>query len=72
MFTRPVGFSEGWWRYTIPGEGMVNWAAVAGRLQKAGFDGIIAIELEDFRYNGSYEGERKGLSRARQYLSRYL
>ncbi len=71
-WARPVGFSEGWWRYTIPGEGVVDWAAVAGRLQRAGFGGILAIELEDFRYNGTYEGEKKGLSRARQHLSRYL
>ena len=71
-FARSVAFGEGWWRYTIPGEGTVNWAAVAGRLQRAGFEGIIAIELEDFRYNGSYEGEKKGLSRARRHLSPYL
>lgn len=71
-FARTVGFGGGDWRYTIPGEGAVNWGAVCGRLHQAGFDGIIAIELEDFRYNGTVEGEKRGLSRARQHLAPYL
>lgn len=71
-FAKPVGFSEGWWRYTIPGEGVVNWGAVAGKLQQFGFDGTIAVELEDFRYNGTYEGEKRGLSRARAHLLQYF
>lgn len=70
-FERPVGFSEGWWRYTIPGEGVCDWAAICARLARAGFDGIISIELEDFRYNGTVEGEKQGLSRAREHLRRY-
>ncbi len=71
-FARPVSFGEGWWRYTVPGEGSVNWAAVCGRLQQAGFDGIISIELEDFRYNGSVDGEKKGLRRSREHLSQVV
>lgn len=71
-FARNVAFGGGHWRYTIPGEGATNWAAVCGRLQRANFEGIVSIELEDFRYNGSVVGEKKGLSRARAFLSRYL
>lgn len=72
-FDRAVGFGGGDWRYCIPGEGFVDWGYVCGRLHRAGFnDGVIAIELEDFRYNGSLEGEKKGLIRARQNLLPYL
>ena len=67
-FARPVGFGEGWWRYTIPGEGVTPWPKVAARLRQAGFDGVVSIELEDFRYNGTVDGEKKGLSRARRHL----
>ena len=65
------GFGEGWWRYCIPGDGAVDWAGVAAGLTAHGFDGIISVELEDFRYNGSWEGEQKGLRRSLAYLSRF-
>lgn len=64
-----IGFGGGEWRYCIPGEGDVNWAAVCARLQQSGFNGIIAVELEDFRYNGTVEGEKRGLVRAQRHLS---
>lgn len=66
------GFGEGWWRYCIPGDGAVSWAGVAAGLAQFGFDGVIAVELEDARYNGSVEGEQKGLKRSREFLSRYF
>ena len=65
------GFGEGWWRYCIPGDGSVDWAGVAAGLTAHGFDGIISVELEDFRYNGSWEGEQKGLRRSLAHLSRF-
>lgn len=69
--TRPVGFGGGEWRYCIPGEGLVNWAAVCARLQLSGYRGMIAIELEDFRYNGTVDGEKRGLARAKSHLALY-
>jgi sugar phosphate isomerase/epimerase len=65
-------FGEGWWRYCIPGDGVVSWAGVAAGLAEYGFDGTIAVELEDARYNGSLEGEQKGLKRSREYLARFF
>ncbi len=65
------GFGEGWWRYCIPGDGATDWAAVAAGLTAHGFDGIISVELEDFRYNGSWEGEQTGLRRSLAHLSRF-
>ena len=69
---RAPDFGSGDWRYCIPGEGVVDWGAVCGRLHRAGFDGIVSLELEDFRYNGTVEGEKRGMSRAREYLQRFL
>ncbi len=71
-FDRAPGFGGGNWRYCIPGEGFVDWGWVGGRLERAGFDGIVSLELEDFRYNGTEAGEKRGLSRAREHLSRVL
>jgi len=72
VFERVPNFSEGWWRYTIPGEGVCDWGQICARLARAGFDGTISIELEDFRYNGTLAGEKRGLSRAREHLARYV
>jgi sugar phosphate isomerase/epimerase len=71
-FDKTVGFGGGDWRYAIPGEGTVDWPHVCATLHRYGFDGIISLELEDFRYNGSEEGEKRGLERARAYLAPYL
>jgi sugar phosphate isomerase/epimerase len=71
-FDRPVFCGGGDWRYCIPGEGSVNWAWVCAELQRHGFDGTVSIELEDFRYNNTEEGEKKGLLRAKAHLEPYL
>jgi len=65
-------FGEGWWRYCIPGDGVVDWANVAAGLEAHGFDGVVSVELEDFRYNGSWEGEQKGLRLSQKYLARFF
>lgn len=65
------GFGEGWWRYCIPGDGQADWAGIAALLTHHGFDGTISVELEDFRYNGSPDGERTGLLRSRAFLGRF-
>ncbi|MGM7722307.1 sugar phosphate isomerase/epimerase family protein [Metabacillus sp. Hm71] len=65
-------FSEGPWRYTIPGQGDVNWAKVAVRLEKIGYEGPISIELEDHRYWGSLEKEQQGIIKAKEHLEIYF
>ncbi len=71
-FDKSPGFGSGDWRYCIPGEGTVNWANVCGRLHRAGYNGVLSLELEDMRYNGTAEGEKRGLTRAREFLTPYL
>jgi sugar phosphate isomerase/epimerase len=65
-------FSEGPWRYCIPGAGSVNWAAVAFRLEQAGYQGCVSIELEDARYYGSVDKERQGIRKAFLHLAQHF
>lgn len=71
-FGQPVKFSQGPWRYTIPGEGDVNWAEVAFELERLGYDGAICIELEDHRYSEDPEKRRLGLKKALKNLKQYF
>lgn len=66
------GFSEGSWRYAIPGEGEIRWDKIAARLERFGYDGPVSIELEDSRYWGSIESERRGIKKAAAHLEACL
>jgi len=67
-FENPHGFGGHCWRYTIPGHGCARWGRMLGLLKAAGFDGLISIELEDENFNGSEEGEKRGLIASRAFL----
>ncbi|MCZ8515216.1 sugar phosphate isomerase/epimerase [Paenibacillus filicis] len=71
-FGAKYGFSEGSWRYTIPGHGQVEWNKVAVRLDRLGYQGAISIELEDHRFWGTAEKEREGIKKAAEHLSLYF
>ncbi|XID90698.1 sugar phosphate isomerase/epimerase family protein [Paenibacillaceae bacterium WGS1546] len=71
-FGEKYGFSEGSWRYAIPGHGEVDWGKVAVRLERAGYRGPVCIELEDHRYWGSPEAERQGIEKAAEHLAKYF
>jgi sugar phosphate isomerase/epimerase len=61
-----------WWRYRLPGWGVVDWPAFLTVLYDNGYDHIIAVEHEDPVWRGSEERFKRGLILARQYLSQYL
>lgn len=71
-FRKPVGFSESWWRYTIPGDGLVDWGRLLARLEDFGFNGVVSVELEDYRYNDTWALQAEGLERSRAHLARWL
>jgi sugar phosphate isomerase/epimerase len=71
-FGHPKAFGEDWWRYTIPGEGLADWAKICAQLDALGYEGFISVELEDFRYHRTWEAESEGLVRARKHLSLYV
>ncbi len=67
-FEKPRGFGGHFWRYTIPGHGCARWGKMLSQLKAAGFDGLISIELEDENFNGTEDGEKKGLIAGRAFL----
>ena len=70
---RPAkAFGESWWRYTIPGDGEVDWGKLVAHLEGAGFEGIISVELEDYRYHRTWEKESEGLQRSQRHLAGIL
>jgi sugar phosphate isomerase/epimerase len=64
----PKGFGGLFWRYTIPGHGIARWGKMLGLLTAAGYQGAVSIELEDVDFNGSEEGEKRGLLASRDFL----
>ena len=71
-FGRRYAYGEGWWRYCIPGWGDVDWGWVIARLEEKGYDGPLAIELEDHRYSGSVALNKEGVLAAKTYLEGLL
>jgi len=69
VFHNPRGFGEDWWRYTIPGDGVVDWLKVLQRLEDEDFDGIVSVELEDYRYWKDWPAQAEGLRRSQSFLS---
>jgi sugar phosphate isomerase/epimerase len=67
-FAPAAAFGEWAWRYTIPGHGQARWTAIFELLAQADYSGMVSIELEDARFNGSEEGEKLGLVKSREYL----
>jgi sugar phosphate isomerase/epimerase len=61
--------SKTFWRYTIPGEGRMDWKTGFSILEKNGYQGIVSIEHEDFAYMDSPAKIREGLIRSRDFLA---
>jgi sugar phosphate isomerase/epimerase len=68
-FTEPHKWGGHAWRYTLPGRGATPWGEVFDVLQQHGYRGAISIELEDEDYNGTLEGEQRGLVESLEFLS---
>jgi len=65
---KPIGFGGYSWRYCIPGHGGVRWGKVLEMLKDAKYQGMVSIELEDKDFNGSEEGEKRGILASRDFL----
>lgn len=72
-----VGYhGSGWWRYRLPGAGLLDWARFLRQAKSYGFDGTISIEHEDADYGwprkdlkARKQGERKALDFLRTVLA---
>lgn len=72
MDDTPIRFSEGWWRYCIPGTGFVDWGKVVARLEECGYDRAISIELEDHRFWDTPALQQEGLLRSKRHIEALL
>ena len=61
-----------WHTPKLPGLGDVRWGAFLGALADSGYDGHVAIEVEDRAFEGSLEKRREALVIARRHLLQYL
>jgi len=68
VFAPPREFGQHHWRYTIPGHGQVRWSRLLEILVEADYAGRISIELEDEQFNGTTEGEQRGLIASQDFL----
>ena len=59
-------FSDGWWRYRLPGYGLIDWHKFTSILKEAGYEGGVAVEHEDVVFLG--ERLEEGLKKAHDYL----
>jgi sugar phosphate isomerase/epimerase len=67
-----------WWRFRLPGSGIVDWKGFFTVLQEAGYQGAMNIEHEDEFYYPAYEnGEfteqyKAGFRLAHTFLKQYV
>lgn len=66
--------SAGWWRYRLPGFGVVSWPTFVDTLYQVGFDGVISVEHEDHVWGWTKDPElaKRGLVLAQQVLAPLL
>jgi sugar phosphate isomerase/epimerase len=64
--------SGGWWRYRLPGLGVVDWRRLIDRLHELDYDGALAVRHEDPVWLGSLEKIKTGLGLARRHLVQFL
>ncbi len=58
---------DGWWRFTVPGLGEIDWGVYIARLRKVGYNGVLSIEHED-----AAVGREEGFRIAAQHLSQFV
>jgi sugar phosphate isomerase/epimerase len=57
----------GWWRYVVPGTGVIDWGQYIAHLRFAGYDGVLSIEHEDGKV-GREQGMEIGLRHLKQFI----
>jgi sugar phosphate isomerase/epimerase len=67
-----LAYPKLWHTPKIPGMGDVRWGAFFGALSDAGYQGHVAIEVEDRAFERSIELRQASLRISRRYLLQYL
>jgi sugar phosphate isomerase/epimerase len=63
------GHDGGWWRFRMPGLGVVDWRGVLDALAESGFEGTLSIEHEDPVWGGDPGRVDQGLRYGRATLA---
>jgi sugar phosphate isomerase/epimerase len=71
---------HGWWRYRIPGQGLIDWPKFITVLLQAKFQGGVAVEHEDEFWDAPHTGNQPDFPQARKdgfilayrFLSQFL
>jgi sugar phosphate isomerase/epimerase len=66
-----LSYPKLWHTPKIPGLGDVRWGAFLGALSDVGYNGHVAIEVEDRAFEGSLESRLDALQISRRYLLQY-
>jgi sugar phosphate isomerase/epimerase len=67
-----LSYPKLWHTPKIPGLGDVRWGAFFGALSDAGYDGPVAIEVEDRAFEGSIEKRKESLAISGRYLRQFV
>ncbi|GAC1468613.1 MAG: sugar phosphate isomerase/epimerase [Isosphaeraceae bacterium] len=67
-----LAYPKLWHTPKIPGLGDVRWGAFLGALADAGYDGHVAIEVEDRAFEGSLEKRKEALIISRRFLMQHM
>lgn len=57
----------GWWRYVIPGLGVIRWGEYIAALRRNGYTGVLSIEHED-----GAVGREEGFLIGKKYLEQFF
>jgi len=67
-----LSYPKLWHTPKLPGLGDVHWGAFLGALADTGYDGHVAIEVEDRAFEASLEKRRESLIISRRHLIQYI
>jgi sugar phosphate isomerase/epimerase len=67
-----LSYPKLWHTPKIPGQGDVRWGAFFGALADCGYDGPVAIEVEDRAFEGSLEKRKDSLRISARYLRQFV
>jgi sugar phosphate isomerase/epimerase len=67
-----LAYPKLWHTPKLPGMGDVRWGAFLGALAEVGYDGHVAVEVEDRAFEGSLEKRREALIISRRFLLQHM
>jgi sugar phosphate isomerase/epimerase len=67
-----LSYPKLWHTPKLPGLGDIRWGAFLGALAEAGYDGHLAIEVEDRAFEGSLEKRKESLVISRRHLIQFV